>query len=58
MKNTDMQADIKSGSYLGQCFAGFWYGHSCATVVSHVMALTARNNYSVNKHSCSTAYNE
>lgn len=50
-----MQADIKSVLYLGQCFAGFWYEHICATVVSHVMALTVRRNYSECR---STAYNE
>lgn len=43
--NLCMQAD-NSGSYLGQCFAGFWYEHICATVVSHVMALTVRKDYS------------
>lgn len=38
-KESDMQPDT-AGSHLGQCFVGLWYGHSCATVVSHVMALT------------------
>ena len=32
-------------SYLGQCFAGFWYEHIGATVVSHVMALTVRKGF-------------
>lgn len=45
-----MQEDMKSGSYLGQCFVGFWYEHICATVVSHVMALTARKNYTQFQH--------
>lgn len=37
--------ELRWKSYLGQCFAGFWKGHSCAAVVSHVMAFTARKNH-------------
>lgn len=33
-----------SETYLGQCVAGFSYGHIIATVVSHVMALTVGGN--------------